>query len=97
MITPISITVDGGTQEERNLVSHLIESSLTSQGFSVDNQITQISEDDEAILPTLFDYARESNPDLFAQVIEINQTADDVVEDATSDDDGFDDPDMSED
>lgn len=69
----INIIVDGGTSEERNYVSNVIESSLVTAGFKVDNNLVITDEDTQ----TLLDYAKKANPDLFNQVIEINTISND--------------------
>ncbi len=72
----INIIVDGGTSEERNYVSNVIESSLVTAGFKVDNNLVITDEDTQ----TLLDYAKKANPDLFNQVIEINTISNDSSE-----------------
>lgn len=80
----INIIVDGGTSEERNYVSNVIESSLVNSGFKVDNNILITDEDNQ----TLLDYAKKANPDLFNQVIEINTISTD--EDESDEEEGND-------
>lgn len=73
----INIIVDGGSTEERNYVSNVIETSLQTAGFKAVNNIV-ITDEDTA---TLLDYAKRANPDLFEQTIEINLLETENIED----------------
>lgn len=83
MTTPISITLEGGNQAGRNLVAHAIETGLTGMALQVENNVVNTTVGDEAVETSLLDYARNSNPNLFTQAIEINQVIDEeeVIED----------------
>lgn len=77
MNEPISIQINGGNNEERTYVSDVVEGALIIAGFS-EVQNTIIDNTDELSddrTKTLFDYAINKNPDLFAQPITISTDA----------------------
>lgn len=89
MITPINITIDGGTQPERDVISWTIEGGLTAMGFVVENTAMPDSPDSEDVEKTLLDYAVEANPNLFSRPITISQTTEDedIIVDEVEDED----------
>lgn len=80
----ILVDISGGSKEERQYISVVIERSLGENGFTEITNTASIGEKNDVAVTTLFDYAMNQNPDLFARPIEISST-DDSIEEEESD------------